>query len=577
MPPPKRWHLHDPRPAEAAALAGELDVAPLLGQILLNRGLGDPAAARRFLRPDLGTLLDPSGLPDMGRAVERISAALRAGEKIVVYGDYDVDGVSATTLLMSLFRFLGREVRYYIPDRMTEGYSLSRTAIERFGREGVKVLITVDCGTTDVAEITVARDLGIDVIVTDHHEPGPTLPPAFAIVNPKLPTSTYPFNLLAGSGVAFKLVWGIAQGLSASRKVTPAFREFLVDSMAFAALGTVADVVPLIGENRVIAAFGLSAIAKTRSPGLRALLRGAGIADGEPVSATDVGFKIGPRINAGGRMTHASQVVELLLGTDPGTIEDTVERLDKTNRDRQRTEAQVLEVARAAALRMDPANRRSLVLAGEGWHPGVIGIVAATLVDEFHRPTAVISLKDGIGKGSARSIPGFHLTEAFAACAAALEGFGGHAYAAGFEIRTDRVEALRDLFEAHAQRRLAPEDLLPRLTLDAEIDLAELSVARVRELSLLDPCGAANPAPLLSAAGLRVSGEPRIIGKNANHLSFYVTQGRASFKAVAFGMLDRLHEVNSARGRNCALAFQPQVNAWRGSESVDLVVRDIRF
>lgn len=574
---PKRWHLHPARPDLTGPLAAALGVSPLLAQLLVNRGISDPEPARAFLRPEVTRLEDPQLLPGVGRAVERITSALRADEKILVYGDYDVDGVSATALLVGLFRFLGRAVDYYIPDRFHEGYSLSPKAIERFARDGVKVLITVDCGTTDVAEVARARDLGIDVIVTDHHEPGAELPPAYAILNPKLPDSTYPFRQLCGTGVAFKLVWALAQGLSAGRKVTPPFREFLIESMALVALGTVADVVPLVGENRIIAAYGLSAIAKTRNTGLRALLEAGGLAEGAPVTAQDIGFRIGPRINAGGRMDRAGQVVDLLLSDDPYRVQEIVERLERSNRERQRTEAEILREARAQVQRdQDPAGYRSLVVAGAGWHAGVIGIVAAKIADEFHRPTLVISIDDGRGKGSGRSIPGFHLHDALAACSDALLGFGGHAFAAGFEIETAKIPLLRDLLEAHARRTLAPEDLHPRLTLDAEVALADLTPSRVRELALLDPCGNGNPSPVLCAADLRVCGEPRIIGRNADHLSFHVAQGQVAFKAVAFGMADRIQEVNSARGRGCALAFSPEINDWGGRQAVELVVKDVR-
>ncbi|MBI3272595.1 MAG: single-stranded-DNA-specific exonuclease RecJ [Planctomycetes bacterium] len=574
----RRWHLHSARPELAGSLSATLGVSPLLGQLLLNRGFSDPDSARPFLRPDLNKILDPATLPGIDRAVERITRALRDGEKIVIFGDYDVDGVSATTLLVSLFRFLHRPVEFYIPDRMSEGYSLSRQAIEKFARDGVKVLITVDCGTTDVDEVTFAQEKGIDVVVTDHHEPGPALPPACALVNPKLPGSQYPFLLLAGTGVAFKLVWAILQGLSASRKVSPSFREFLVDSMALVALGTLADVVPLVGENRILAAFGLTAVAKTRNPGLRALLRVSGVADGAPVTAEDVAFRVAPRINAGGRVGHASLGVDLLLSSDPFEIEKMAERLDKANRERQRIEAEILQAARAQVTReLQPADSRSLVVAGEGWHPGVVGIVAAKIAEEFYRPTLVVSLRNGAGRGSGRSIPGFDLHKAVTACSEVFHGFGGHAHAVGFELEAGRIPALREQLEAYARRALPPEDLVPRLTLDAEVNLADLTSSRVRELSLLAPCGNGNPSPVLCASDLRVSGEPRIIGKKQDHLSFHVTQGKVTRKAVAFGMADRIQEVNSARGRPCALAFTPELNSWRGEESVEVFVKDIRF
>ena len=513
----------------------------------------------------------------MTKAVDRLQRALRDSEKICVFGDYDVDGITGTTLVVQFFRTLGRDVAWYIPHRTQEGYSLSRAAVEKFAKEGVRVLVTVDCGTSSIEEVRLAQELGIDVIVTDHHEPMAVVPPALAILNPKTRDSGYPFPGLCGAGMAFKLVWALAKALHGSRRISGPLAQFFVESMALVSLGTIADVAPLVGENRIFATYGLTALGASRLPGLQALLRAAGL-EGVPLNAGHVGFRLGPRLNAGGRMASASIGVELLLTDSPDRARDIVEELEAANVERQRVEADILVQAQEmVAPDHDLENDPVIVLADERWHSGVIGIVASKLAESFYRPSFLIALKGDRGKGSGRSIPGLHLYEALSSCKDILNAFGGHSHAAGLEIARERVPQLRRRLNDFARGVLKPDDLIPRLTIDAEVEIGQLSRDVVKEIQLLEPHGYGNPGPVLSSANLKLAGDPKVIGKTGDHLSFYVLQGKTSLKAIAFGMADRHDDLQVHRRRPFSLAFVPIINEWQGRESVELQVKDLKF
>lgn len=573
----RRWQLALSHPERAERLARALSVSPVVGQLLINRGVEDPAAASMFLRTQLDHLHDPFLLREMHKAVDRLQRALRDNEQILVFGDYDVDGVTGTSLIVQFFKTLGRQVRWYIPHRVKEGYALSKAAIENFGREGVKVLITVDCGTTNIEEVRLAQELGIDVIVTDHHEPMSVLPPALAVLNAKMPDSGYPFQGLCGAGMAFKLVWALAKGLHGHHRISGPLARFFVDSMALVSLGTIADVAPLVGENRVFATFGLAALGSSQVPGIVALLKSAGL-EGVVLNAGHVGFRIGPRLNAGGRMGSAAIGVELLLTDSPQRAEDIVVDLEIANTERQRIEADILEQAlKMVEEEHDLENDPVIVLADDRWHSGVIGIVASKLAERHYRPTILIALKDEKGKGSGRSIPSFHLYDSLATCRDLLNAFGGHSHAAGLEIQRDRVPLLRRRLNDYARGVLKGDDLVPRLNVDAEIALDQLSREVVKEIQLLEPHGYGNPSPVLSASNLRLAGEPKIIGKTGDHISFYVVQGKHSLKAIGFGMADRYEELQLNRRRPLSLAFAPIINEWQGRESVELQIKDMRF
>ena len=572
----RRWIVAPPDAERGPALARALGLSPVAAQILLNRGVnGD--AARAFLRPDLSVLADPYLLPDMDRAVERIERAVRDREKVWIFGDYDVDGTSGTALLWHFFRFLGVPVGTYTPHRVAEGYSLGPQAVDAFAREGVKLAITVDCGTSDAVRIAEAKARGTDVIVSDHHDPPAVLPDAAcAFINPKRPGSRYPYPTIAGSGVAFKLAWAMAQRLPAARRESSEFRAFMPEAMAFAALGTIADVSPLTGENRTIVAFGLKALEKTRLPGLRALLKFAGL-EGQTLNAGHVGFRIGPRLNASGRIDTAQRCIDLLTCDDPVRAETLAGDLERLNRERQGIERGILDQAeKRIAEEIDLSRERVLVLADDRWHAGVIGIVAARLVERHHRPAVLIGLDGESGKGSARSIPGFNLFEAFDSARHAMIACGGHAMAAGCTIARDKVSLLRSLMNARADEVLKPEDYVPRLSLDAEVPLTAVSEGLVRELERLEPFGHGNPAPVLAVRGARVAGEPRTMGKKGEHLQFHVSHGGHSLRAVGWGMADRERDLRDGRGA-IDVAFTPAINEWKGRTSVELIIKDIRF
>ncbi|MFW6163070.1 MAG: single-stranded-DNA-specific exonuclease RecJ, partial [Planctomycetota bacterium] len=420
----KRWLLRDCDEERRDALAQALGVSPIVARVLLNRGVQTPEAARRFLSPELSGLHEPALLPDIDEAVARIRQAVTEGETILLYGDYDADGVTSLALLRLFFRMVGVEPEVYIPHRVDEGYGLHPDAVEAAAERGVGLIVTVDCGVGAVEAVDRARDLGIDVVVTDHHEPGRRVPRACAVVNPKLTGCLYPFRDLAGVGVAFKLAWALAQSFSPGKRVSEEFRRFLLDAMGLVAIGTVADVVPLRGENRIFATYGLHALRHSTSPGVTALVRQVG-ASGRPLRPRDVSFRLGPRLNAAGRLGAADICVELLTSDDLSRAVEIAEQLEQTNRQRRTIQATILDEALDALAALDDLDsRRTIVLAREGWHAGVLGIVASRLAEDYHRPTLLLSLDDAVARGSARSVPGVNLFEAVEACEGMLLGYG---------------------------------------------------------------------------------------------------------------------------------------------------------
>lgn len=545
-----------------------------MARILATRGLVNGEAVGAFLNPQLSGLHDPSTLPDIDKAAERVRQAAMSNEKVVIYGDYDVDGVSGSALLVQFLRLLNMDVGYYVPHRIREGYGLNVKAIRQFTSEDVQLLITVDCGVNAVDEIREAADAGIDIIVTDHHEPGPELPQAYAIIDPKLPDSQYPFRHLSGAGVAFKLAWAIAQKLSPGQRVKPEFREFLMDALGLAALGTIADVVPLIGENRVIAKFGLETLTVSRSPGVRALIDSARL-DSQRLESHHVSFRLAPRLNAAGRMAEAVMCVDLLTTNSTEKAREIADQLDQRNRQRQQIQQEVLESVRLKlAAQVDLENDLVVVLADEHWHPGVLGIVASKIVDYCYRPTVLVSLDEGMGKGSGRSIPEFNLFEALAECGGPLESFGGHSQAAGIQIKYDNVELFRAALNTYAAERLDSVDMVCSLVIDAEIEAEELTVDLVGSMGRMQPYGEANREPVFCTRGLRLVGAARLVGKDDRHLAFYVRHGNASFRAIAFGMADQYDSVTASE--YCDMAFKARVHEYNGRESVELQVVDLK-
>ncbi len=569
-----RWKVAAADEEAAARLAAQLSVSPVIAQLLLNRGHCDPAEARRFLQPVLDNLREPESLDGIEPAVARISQAVQRGEKILVYGDYDVDGMTSAALLHHLFAQLSTSVSLFLPRRIEEGYGLNADSLRTFRDQGVNLVITADCGIGAAEEARLARELGIDLIITDHHEPEGPLPDAVAVINPKKHGSLYPFRDLAGVGVAFKLAWAVAKSFSGQKKVTPEFREFLLNAVGLVALGTIADVAPLVGENRVFVAHGLSALANTRLPGVRALMSVSGIA--ESFTARDVAFRLAPRLNATGRLNEPGLGLELLITESYGRALEIARDLDTKNRERQAIERSILDAARRMIReKPDVEARRTIVLVGQDWHVGVIGIVASRIAEEFYRPTILMNLEDGVAKGSARSIPPFHIFEALKSCGDVLLSYGGHAQAAGMSCEASKLEAFREALEA-AAGALTEEDLTPAMTVDAEVPLPMLDATLVNELDYLAPFGEGNPQPRFATVGLSLAGRPRRVGSDGQHLSFVVRGGGASARAIAFGWGEFADRLMGHRG-TISVAYEPKIDTYTGGRDVQLVVRDVRL
>jgi single-stranded-DNA-specific exonuclease len=567
----KRWVFASADKGAGARLAAALNISPVTATLLLNRGVRDADEARRFLKPELSALVDPLRLDGMSAAVDRLERAVRAREPVAIFGDYDVDGTAGTAILVKLLRLLETPVRYRVPHRVRDGYGLNAAAVRAFAEEGARLLVTVDCGTTDLEELALARTLGLDVVVLDHHEPGPSLPEVVALLNPKLPGSGYGFSGICSAGLAFKLAWALADRTAARRR--PGFDGFILDAMGLAALGTVADVCPLIGENRVFVRYGLDALRECRGRGLRALLELARL-EGKPLETFDVAFRLAPRLNALGRIGTAMDCVDLLVGEEEGRVQEILALMEKSNRHRKGIEDEMCEQAVAqveAAGGAGPA----IVLADARWHLGVVGIVAARLVDRYERPSFVLAIdEEGVARGSARSVEGYALHEALQACAGPLLTHGGHAMAAGLSLKAQDVEAFRRQIERHAARNLTPEAMQPKLSIDDEVPLSAVTKALAREIERLAPHGAGNPAPLLAASHLKIAGEPRLMGKRNDHLSFHVAGSGGALRAVGFGM-GKLQD-DLKRARTVSIAFTPQINEWQGRESVELHLKDLR-
>ena len=556
----KRWVIAKPEPALAETLARELHLALPITQVLINRGYRTADAASSFLNPQLRQLGDPFELPDMDAAVGGILAAIAKKERIVIYGDYDVDGVTSSALLQRVLQAAGATVTNFLPQRAEEGYGLSPDGIARCLKEyEPQLLIAVDCGTSSAREIADLQKHGVDTIVLDHHEPPDELPQCVALVNPKRIVGS-PLGVLASVGVSFKLAHALLK-----REKQLAERIDLREHLDLVAVGTVADIVPLTGENRILVRAGLERLPQTQKIGLRALMEIADVR--EKVSPYHVGFRIGPRLNAAGRLADAMAALELLLTNDAARATDLAKLLNEHNAKRQGIEAQITEEAMAMA--RPNSSDRVLVLAKEGWHVGVIGIVASRVMQAFHRPTVVIGIEEGMGKGSCRSVSGFSIVAALQHCAPLLEKFGGHEMAAGLSVKAGKVNELREMLNEFAGRMLKDEDLLPQVRIDAMVKLDDLDADFFEQLERLEPCGTENPTPLFAVEAVHLRGKPRIVGKN--HLRFSVTDGDTTVQAIWWGKGDFEFPEGAFD-----LAFTPELNEYGGRESVQLKVRDVR-
>ncbi len=552
-------------------LVRELCIHPLTARLLCNRGLKDAAEADAFLRPDLRQLHDPFGLPDMDKAAHRIQDALASGETIFVHGDYDVDGVTSTAVYVRTLLALGAKLIYRVPHRKNDGYDIKAQAINWAHEQGATLVITSDCGIQAREAVAHANSLGMTVIITDHHEPGEVLPPAYAVVNPHRHDSTYPFPNLAGVGVAFKTMQAVV------RLVQPTHESaFIQKFLDLVACGTVADVMPLLGENRVFASFGLKQLATTRKVGLRALLDGAGIDTSKPLSAESVGFGIGPRINAVGRMDDAALALDLMLTGDPEEARMLVEKLNAFNVERQQAQRRILEEAKAIVGGLDLDKIKVLVIASPGWNAGVVGIVAGKLVEAYYRPAIVIGVNDAEthGKGSARSIKGFDMFQGMQLCRDLLESCGGHEMAAGLSLTMENLAAFGDRINAHAHATMTDEDFIPRLAHDGMIDPSTLSLDLLEDWARLAPFGQANPEPRFASEELLICDAKRI-GKDMSHLKMRVRSGAMEpTDCIAWGQGDWADRAGP--GDRLEAVYTPQINEWNGRRLLQLNVKDLR-
>jgi single-stranded-DNA-specific exonuclease len=548
------------------ALCQQLGVSPIIARLLSNRGIDSIDAGQVFLNPRLEYLHDPFLFQDMEKAVDRIIKALKSKELIMIFGDYDVDGITATSLLYLILTRLGANVSYYIPNRMSEGYGLSVSGIQEAAGRGVTLIITVDCGITAVEEVRLAGTLGVDMIITDHHEVQEQIPQAEAIINPKNAEDGYPDARLAGVGVAFKL----AQGLYHRLGLDDSELEGHLDLVA---LGTSADIVPLVGENRILTKFGLEQVAKTDKVGLRSLVEITGLL-GDEIQTGHVVFILAPRINAVGRLGDAERAITLLATNKSDRARSIARFLNDENRRRKGIDEIMLREARSLVKKtVDLERDRAIVLASDTWHPGVIGIVASRVVERFYRPTVLIAMDGDKGKGSGRSISGFNLYEALEECQEHLIRFGGHKYAAGLTIEASKVDIFREALNRVASERLDTEIMTPSLKIDAPIALGSVDERLLADLSKLAPFGPQNMRPVLMASNLEVVGYPRIVGQN--HLKFKVRQDERVLDVIAFDQGQRLADLEVGKS-NLSLAFVLEENRWQGRSTLQLRAKDLR-
>ncbi|MFH1371500.1 MAG: single-stranded-DNA-specific exonuclease RecJ [Planctomycetota bacterium] len=570
----KTWII-TPSDARAGELAKSLKVSPLVAQLLINRGVADVQSASAFLRPKLTDLISPELLPGVKLAAQRIREALAQKQKITLYGDYDVDGITGVAILWQILTLLGANVDYYIPHRIDEGYGLNIEAVESIAKAGTRLLITVDCGITAQAACELAQKLGLDLIISDHHQFADTLPPAVAIVHPALDKS-YPNPDSSGSLVAFKLGWAVADLFKTGAKLSPHIRDFMLNATSLAAMGTIADVMDLRGENRTLTSFGLSLLSDSKLPGLTALIDSADLT-GKGLDSYHIGFRLAPMLNAAGRIGHARLAVELFTSTSLPHAMQIAEYLKSQNAQRQRFERKIFNHAcqLIAKSGLDNPDRKTIVLADTTWHSGVVGIVASRIVDKFFRPAIVINSGSNPAQGSARSVPGFDILAAISSCSKHLVAFGGHKMAAGVTVLPENIQQFAEAIEDYARNHLSEEQRTPKLHIDALVPLSSFSYESVSELQLLGPFGQGNPEPLFATKAVRLCSPPRRVGTNADHLQLAVTDHTNSIRCIGFrmGSLEK-----KLLERDCFnIAYHAAIDSFNGNSSVQLVLDDIQF
>ncbi len=580
----RRW---EPRGPGSDAAPGS---SPLLDRVLAARGLS-PACVDAYLTPSLRAMHDPGLIPDLDRAAERILAAVRRAEPMVIYGDYDVDGVTASAILVHTLRAIdpAAPVRTYIPHRLDEGYGINSEAVAQLAAEGARVIVSVDCGITAAEPARVAERLGVDLIITDHHNPPASmadLPRAYAVVHPRRPDSAYPFGELCGAGVAYKLAWRLCTLHAGSDRVTPACRDTLIEMLGLAALGSIADVVPLVDENRVIVRHGLNQLARTRLPGLAALIHASRL-DSDKVDCDAVGFRLAPRLNAVGRLGHAREALELLTDATGERAAALAASLSGVNDERRAVERAILEQAEAMAdaAGMTGPDRRAIVLAHPDWHPGVVGIVCSRLVEKHARPAVLMhhDPQTGLCKGSGRSVDGFNLHAALESCASLLDRYGGHDMAAGLALPQANLGAFVAALTAYANARIGPDDLVHRLRYDAIASVEELTAHTVDQLERLAPFGRDNPRVRLRVRG-RINGSPDMLGASGSHVALRLVgpgpardqagPARGGLRVVAWNWGE--HAARIPRGAPVEAVIEPKLSRWNGSTRVEPVLADLR-
>lgn len=550
------------------SLAKEFGVHRIISQLILNRNVASLEDAHRYLNPSLNDLHSPFLMQDMKKGVGRLIKAIYAGEEIVIYGDYDADGITSVVILYKFIKELTGHVSYYIPDRVQEGYGLKIPVVDQFKNKNIKLIITVDCGISDIEQIAYAQSIGIDTIVLDHHEIADQLPVAVACINPNRSDCSFPFKHLAGVGIAFNFLIALRGSLRKEGFWKNGQYPNLKEYLDVVALGTIGDIAPLVGENRILAKIGLELITEGKRPGIRALKEVSGI-DGQLIDSFKASFCLIPRINAAGRIASPLDAVELLLSEDMDEARPLAEKLDLYNRRRQAMEKDILnEILGQLGTNPDLENMNALVFSSEKWHPGVVGIVASRLVDLFSRPTFVISLKNGVGKGSGRSVSDFNMHKGLQQCASLLLSYGGHYRAAGISIKEDDIDEFTCMLDEIIRNSVQSSDMVSHTYIDAECHLQDINLDLINQITRLAPFGCENPEPILCARNIKVS-SPAVVGHN--HLKMRLTSNGASVNAIWFGMGKYLGAIN---GANLDVVFSPQINYWNGSSDIQLKMKD---
>jgi len=565
------WEERPQNPKAASELVSRLRLPPLLARVLAARGLHDPDEVNSFFHSNLASLTDPMLLEDMDKAAERLARAIKKKEKICVFGDYDVDGITATVLLIRFLRWLGNEVEYFIPNRISDGYGLKRSAVERIASRGINLLITVDNGISSVNEVAHANALGLDVIITDHHQPGPVLPPACAVVNPNRTDTTLTHTPLAGVGVAFKLIHAVKRHLDIDQTAAGEFIKSLLDLVA---LGTVADIVPLTGENRTFVKQGIQRLQNTDKVGLKSLIDlvcGANV----QITPNSISYYIAPRLNAAGRHDQATLCVELLLTNDREYAIELTRQINRLNEERRKIESEILESClNFIDQKIDLENHHILIVPGEGWHVGVVGIVASRLLERFYKPSIVLVIERDIARGSGRSILGFDLYQALYSCRDLLTEYGGHKLAVGLTLRSKDIPRFCEAINQYASTALDRDVCYPRIIIDTEVTSDELTIENVSALSDLEPYGTSNPAPVFIMRAVSLLEPHRTVGKD--HLKLLLCKDGIAFPGIGFSLAECFPELTDIT-RTFDIAFTPIINEWRGNRNVELEIKDIKF